>query len=217
MVKSPAPIREKRTSGKPGATDLLPEAEDRLALAVKTFLARELRQASPEGDWQEGIWLPASQERRACCEEIVPTPANRQALEAHCRTILHVAALFEVPATLLKRAVRAGREKVAGRASDRGGRSDKPQAEVFFEASRVAREEAYAQLRKEATRFLPVQERLQAIGQEDPETLAALLEAAGLGLERCVLALEYATQIETAYRFAQAARDKFRSIQDGAE
>ncbi|HEV7667289.1 MAG TPA: hypothetical protein VGS22_02115 [Thermoanaerobaculia bacterium] len=180
-----------------------------MALAVETFLARELRQTSPDGDWQEGIWLPAPEERRACCEEIAPTAANKQALEAHCRTILHVAALFDVPATVLKRAVRVERERVAHRGSD------KPQAEVFFEASSAAREEAYAQLRKEATRFVPVQERLQAIGKEDPEALAALLEAAGIGLERYVLALEYATQTETAYRFAQAARDKFRSFQEG--
>src|SRR6185295_1403001 len=213
MVKSSTPLREKSSSGESGATAPIPESEDRLSLAVETFLARELRQASPEGEWQDGIWLPASEERRACCEEIVPTAANKQALEAHCRTILHVAALFEVPATVLKRAVRAEREKGARRAVDRDGRSGKPQAEIFFEASSAAREEAYAQLRQEATRFLPVQERLQAIGQEDPETLAALLEAAGLGLERCVLALEYATQTEAAFRFALAARDKYRAIQ----
>ncbi|MEP7012512.1 MAG: hypothetical protein ABJC13_19500 [Acidobacteriota bacterium] len=190
----------------------MPE-NDRLALAMETFLARELRQASPAGDWQDGIWRPDPEERRACCSEIAPTAANKQALEAHCRTILHVATLFDVPTTALKRAVRAEREKVTGHATDRGGRSDKPQAEVFFEASRAARDEAYAQLRREAVRFGPVQERLQAIGSEGPEAMAALLEAAGIGLERYVLALEYATQTETAYRFAQAARDKYRSIQ----
>lgn len=216
MVASLASRRDKRAVGKP-ATGSNSEVDDCLTQAVETFLARELRQASPSGDWQEGVWLPAAEERRACCEEIAPTSANKQALEAHCRTILHVAALFGIPATVLKRAVRAERENTPSRGTDRGGRSDKPQAEVFFEASGAAREEAYTRLRKEAAGFGPVHERLQTIGKEDPEAMAALLEAAGIGLERYVLALEYATQVETAYRFAQAARDKFRSLQVGAD
>ncbi len=37
-------------------------------------------------------------------------------------------------------------------------------------------------------------------------TLAAMREAAGIGLERYVLALEYATQTEAAFPFAQVAR-----------
>ncbi len=217
MIASPVSESENNALSSPGGVDSMPEPEERLPLAVRTFLAREKRQEGPEGEWQDGIWLPSSSERRACCEEIVPTGANKQALEAHCRTIVHVAALFDVPATVLKRAVRAEREQAAGPTAERPGRAGKPQAELFFEASSAARDQAYSELREEAVRFGTVQERMQRIGQEDPETLADLLEAAGLGLERYVLALEYATQTEAAYRFAQVARDKFRSFKKGVD
>lgn len=185
----------------------------RLARAVETFLLREARSESPAGEWQEGIWRPASEEQKACCLAIAPTPGNKQALEAHCRTILHVAALFDVRATDLKRAVRAARGQARLGLKRIDPEERKPQAERFFEASINTRDEAYAALRSEAARFAVVQQSLLSIGKEEPHALAALLESAGVGLERCVLALEYATQVETAYRFAASALEKYRSIE----
>ena len=163
--------------------------------AVEASLRRESRSESPVGEWQEGIWRPAKEEERACCGEVAPTPGNKQALEAHCRTIVHIAALFEVPATDLKRAVRAarGQARLAPGSEER-----KPQAERFFEVSSTTREEAYTALRNAAARFASVQQSLLSIGREEPDALATLLESAGVGLERYVLALEYAAQIEAA-------------------
>ena len=119
-----------------------------------------------------------------------------------------------MPATWLKRGVRAAR------GAERVGR-ERPSAEgtsqttLFFDMSCAAREEAYAVLRGEAGRFAPVQESLLSVGREEPAALADLLENAGAGLERYVLALEFAVQVETAYRFAAFAVEKFRSIKSG--
>ncbi len=183
------------------------DAGARLERALETFLLRESRSESPAGAWQGGVWRPAAEEQRACCDAIALTPANKQALEAHCRTIVHVAALFEVPATNLKRAVRAARAPARP-----GPDARKPYAERFFEASSTAREEAYAALRSEAKRFALVQQRVLSIGREEPDALAALLETAGVGLERYILALQFATEVEAAYRFATSALAKFRSM-----
>ncbi len=211
MVATPA---VERSSGASAEVASPPDAAGRIEQAVEAYLRRESRSESPLGDWQEGIWRPAPLERRACCDEIAPAPGNKQALEAHCRTILHVAALFEVPATELKRAVRAARGS-ARLEKERPGSDGKSQTELFFEMSGATREEAYAALRSAAGRFAPVQESLLSIGREEPAALAALLENAGVGLERYVLALEYAVEVETAYRFAASALEKYRSIQKG--
>lgn len=182
----------------------------RLESAVETFLRRESRSESPAGDWHDGIWRPAPEEERACCRAIAPAAANKQALEAHCRTIIHVATLFEVPATDLKRAVRAARAQAR---LGPGPEEPRSQAERLFEAGSTTREEAYAALRNTAARFASVQQSLLSIGrEEEPDALAALLESAGVGLERYVLALEYAAQVEAAYRFAASALAKYRSM-----
>ncbi len=210
MVATPAADRSSAAS-----TETPPSADaERMERAVHTFLQRESRSESPAGEWQEGIWQPAPAERRSCCDEIAPTPGNKQALEAHCRTILHIAALFDVPATGLKRAVRAARSRVRPGANPPGS-TGKSQAELFFEASRASREEAYAALRSEAVRFADLQQSLLSIGKEEPSALVALLEKTGIGLERYVLAVGYAAEVETAYRFASSALEKYRSIQEG--
>lgn len=211
MVATPA---VERSSGASIGGAPPPDGAERMERAVETYLRREARTESPVGEWQDGIWRPAPVERRACCDDIAPAPGNKQALEAHCRTILHVSALFEVPATDLKRAVRAARGS-ARFEGERSGPDGKSQAELFFEMSSATREEAYAALRSEAGRFGPVQESLLSIGREEPEALAALLESAGVGLERYVLALGYAAEVETAYRYAASALAKYRSIKKG--
>src|SRR6185295_19534944 len=81
----------------------------RLRLALEAFLARESRAQGPEGEWREGLWFPSNNERRPCCEGLAPTLANKQALESHCRSAAHVAALFEVPVLDLRRALRRAR------------------------------------------------------------------------------------------------------------
>lgn len=206
MVATPAVDRSSADS----TEDAAPPADaQRMERAVKTFLRRESRIDSPVGEWQEGIWRPAPSEHRPCCDEITPAPANKQALEAHCRTILHIAALFDVPATGLKRAVRAARSQVRPELPLGMGKS---QAEVFFDASYASREEAYEALRSEAARFAKLQQSLLSIGKEEPDALAALLESAGVGLERYVLALGYAAEVEAAYRFASSALEKYRTI-----
>lgn len=209
MVATPAVERSTVASAGVASTT---EDDRRMERAVKTFLRRESRVESPVGEWQEGIWRPASSEHRPCCDEIAPAPGNKQALEAHCRTILHIAALFDVPATGLKRAVRAARSQVRPELPKSVGKS---QAELFFDASHASREEAYAALRGEAARFADLQQSLLSIGKEEPDELAALLESAGIGLERYVLALGYAAEVEAAYRFASSALEKYRSIKRG--
>lgn len=191
--------------------DLAARVQEAAAVAV----ARAAHAQSPRGQWQDGLWYPDPEEQRACCETIHPNPANRQALESHCRTQTHVAQLFDVPLVDLKRAVRALRhgpegETAAGRASG----AVESKAAVLCEVSRGARSEALQELREAAGRLGPLLGPLLAAeetGEEDD--LSSVLEDLAPALEEVRLRLDYYHRLQATLRAAQAAREAFLSLQ----
>ena len=95
--------------------------EVHLQEAARVAIAREQRAESPQGEWRARLWYPTPEERRACCEAIKPTAANRQALESHCRTQAHVARLYGVVLPELRRAVKQLRKAGVGQPAGPGG------------------------------------------------------------------------------------------------
>ncbi len=190
--------------------------QGRLRVALEAFLARESRAQSPEGEWQEGLWFPSPSERRACCEGLQPTPANKQALESHCRSAVHVAALFEVPVLELRRALRKARHS-----SDTGPGQDAASApksmthtERLARVSRAARSEAFQALRKDAQEGDGILRKLAGLDEDTPtEELAPLFESAGKLLERLVVDLENAAQLEMVYRVSGMAVGRLRALE----
>ena len=72
---------------------------DQLQTALRTLIDRKARTAYPEGlyDWA-GRWRPTTEETRACCFSIRPPSWNYpNSLLEHCRTLKHVAMLYDVP------------------------------------------------------------------------------------------------------------------------
>ncbi len=194
----------------PGAAGL-PKPE-RLRLAIEDFYARSTRRGHPQGEWQDGLWYPSAGERQACCAGILPSIANRQALEGHCRTQAHVAALYDVPVGELKAAVREDRKQgspIAERVASSflGPRLRGRGTETFSELRRRAREETFGKLHAELAHGLPLFERLHAMeGAERPneEGMAPLLETASASAERLVASLNSARSLEAILACANA-------------
>lgn len=76
-----------------------------LETAAKCYLDRKARRTHPAGNLGKGgRWTPAPEERRSCCNDICrPSRAWPWTLNRHCRSLEHVAALFEVDALQLRR------------------------------------------------------------------------------------------------------------------
>ncbi len=187
----------------------------RLGLALEAFLARESRAQGPEGEWREGLWCPSSNERRPCCEGLQPTLANKQALESHCRSAAHVAALFEVPVLDLRRALRRARitQEAAPLPAGSPARS-MTNTERLARVSRAARSEAFLALRKDAQEGGGVLRKLSGLDEDAPaEELAALFDSAGKLLERLVACVENAAQMEMVYRVSGMAVGRMRSLE----
>ena len=76
--------------------------------ATQEYLDRQARAAHPDGRFDNGgRWYPSEDEECPCCSRI-RNPSRRwpYSLNTHCRTLKHVAYLFDVNATDLRRAVR---------------------------------------------------------------------------------------------------------------
>jgi hypothetical protein len=183
----------------------------RLQQAVRVALAREARTESPEGEWEDGLWLPSVQERRPCCEGVTPSPANRQALESHCRTQRHVAQLFDVPLTELKSAIRRSR-------SEEGGRAGVPkEGAALTELVRVSTE-TRVQARRE------LREALAELEAKMPQLLEEIAEATKAGdlrkvlgglvadFERLQALVEFNRSVEDAYQSAQSVQDALENL-----
>ncbi|MEP7010476.1 MAG: hypothetical protein ABJC13_09160 [Acidobacteriota bacterium] len=191
---------------------------ERLRLAIEIFYARSSRQMHPDGDWQEGLWYPSPAERRTCCEGIHPTMSNRQALESHCRSQSHIAALCDVPLGELKAAVRADRKQGSPIAEQVTASlvAPRPQrAETFFEMRQKARQETFEQLHAALAHGLPLFERLHAL--RDPkvaeeESMAPLLETASASAERLVATLHSARSLEATLTFGSALVETLRAL-----
>jgi len=183
----------------------------RLQQAVRVALAREVRTESPEGEWEDGVWLPSAQERRPCCEGVTPSPANRQALESHCRTQRHVAQLFDIPLTELKSAIRRSR-------SEEGRRIGPPkEGAALMELVRVSGEartqaldelrEAIAEMEAKVPRVLEELAQATKAG-ELRKVLNGLLE----DIERLQALVEFNCSVEDAYQSAQSVQDALENL-----
>ena len=80
-----------------------------IAVAVQTFIARRDRTQHPAGSFdKKSRWYPNESEQQSCCSAIRgPSRAWPYSLLVHCRTAGHVAALYGVPASEIRRAARA--------------------------------------------------------------------------------------------------------------
>ncbi len=191
---------------------------ERLRRAIETFYARSGRQTQPDGSWQEGLWVPSAAERRACCAKIRPSPANRQALESHCRSQGHVAALFGVPLAELKGAVREDRKRgspIAREVASTYAPSRPPRDASLAELGRRTREERFERLREALSHGLPLFERLRAIGDAglpSDEDVVPLLEMATAGAERLTEALRSARSAESILTLANALLESLEAL-----
>lgn len=81
---------------------------DDLGKAALEYIDRRDRGAHPDGTFDKaGRWWPSSSERRPCCKLIrQPSRAHPYSYMVHCRTIPHVAQLFNVPEAALKERVK---------------------------------------------------------------------------------------------------------------
>lgn len=79
-----------------------------LDLAVNEYIARQSRQHHPAGKTDGHRWYPAVSEHCSCCNAI-RTPSRKWpwSLMLHCRTAVHVAALYGVNASDILRAARS--------------------------------------------------------------------------------------------------------------
>lgn len=86
-----------------------------LSNAVRTYLNRRDRLSHPVGKFDKaGRWYPSEEETCECCKYIrTPSRAWPYSYMTHCRTIEHVAHLYNVDAKELRRAVRAQERQVA--------------------------------------------------------------------------------------------------------
>lgn len=189
---------------------------ERLRLAIEDFYSRRTRKSHPEGFWQEGLWYPSPNERRACCEGIHPTAANRQALESHCRTQNHVAALYGVPLGELKAAVRDDRKRggpIARQVASSFVGPPSRRSESFFDLRRNTQEESFEKLHAALAESLPLLERLHALeGQGRPEEVRPLLETAAASAEHLVATLRFARNLDAIMTFGGALLETFQTI-----
>ena len=84
-----------------------------LAIAVQEYLDRQVGVSQPDGrNDKAGRWYPSDAEGRPCCDDI-RSPSRRWPLSLfkHCKTLKHVAALYGVDVTELRRSVRKAREE----------------------------------------------------------------------------------------------------------
>lgn len=96
----------------PPTKEAIATDQEKLEKAVDEYYARQDRTRHPAGHFDNGGRFYLSEtERRPCCEGIrEPSRQHPNSLNTHCRSILHIAALFDVPETDLRRAVRAKRD-----------------------------------------------------------------------------------------------------------
>ena len=90
-----------------------PDITVRLAEAVAEYRGRQAGTRHPGGNWICGAWQPDEIERQTCCRYYPPTNQPRsitaypESARRHCNGLDHVARLFGVPNTVLRKAVRA--------------------------------------------------------------------------------------------------------------
>lgn len=83
-----------------------------LDTAVQAYLNRQARTTHPAGKFDKGgRWYPSEDEYCDCCRSIrTPSRAWPYSLMVHCRTMEHIAHLYNVDLRELRRAVRQARK-----------------------------------------------------------------------------------------------------------
>jgi hypothetical protein len=76
---------------------------------VKCYINRNDRSNHPEGHFDSGSrWYPLKSENCECCKYIrVPSRAYPYRLQTHCRSITHIANLYKVDESSLRKAINA--------------------------------------------------------------------------------------------------------------
>jgi hypothetical protein len=84
-----------------------------LELAIDMYLKRQSQEESPLGEFDRGgRWYPYQDERRECCRAIrSPSRAFPYSLLKHCMTLRHVANLYGVDESKLRRALNQYRKQ----------------------------------------------------------------------------------------------------------
>ena len=87
---------------------LSPQRRVRLDAAVHCYLRRQARRINPEGYFDNARrWHPSETEKQACCDLICEHGrADRYSLKKHCRSMEHIAHLFDVDLRFLCRRVK---------------------------------------------------------------------------------------------------------------
>jgi hypothetical protein len=82
--------------------------EPRVKHAVDAYYARKEGFIDPHGTRDnEGLWFPIAGEYQSCCNNVMqPTPKNPNVLMRHCRSIQHVAKVYNVRPSDLRTALR---------------------------------------------------------------------------------------------------------------
>lgn len=82
--------------------------QERLEVALEEYNARKARDKHPAGSFDRARrWAPSDDERQACCARVRgPSRAYPYPLLVHCRTVEHVANLFDVDTRALRAASR---------------------------------------------------------------------------------------------------------------
>ncbi len=79
-----------------------------LELAIECYARRQNRAEHPDGKFDKGgRWYPSEAEVQVCCSRIrTPSRTWPYSLMRHCRSVEHVAKLYGVSVTELRRVVR---------------------------------------------------------------------------------------------------------------
>lgn len=85
-----------------------------LDMAVKCYIDRKARTAHPEGSFDSaGRWCPSKKEECIFCGLIRPPSRGfPYSVLTHCRTIEHIAQLFDVGGSELRKAVNAHKKSI---------------------------------------------------------------------------------------------------------
>ncbi len=186
---------------------------DRVRLAIHEYYSREARHTYPAGTWQDRLWQPAPLERQACCDKVLPTEDNRQALEAHCRTLAHIASRYGVSSTALRAALHDGRKRK--RSSSLRPPSTLPETRsgrYVAALQETACREVFELLHEELAQSLPLLQRLRSLCGLDgaQEELVPLLALASVNAERLLAAIRLAYSSETSMAYAVTLLETLR-------
>ena len=86
---------------------LSPQRNERLDAAISCYIRRQNRKSHPVGYFDRASrWFPSDKERQLCCEKVHPPSASQpNSLNLHCRSLRHIARIYQVDPLFLSRRV----------------------------------------------------------------------------------------------------------------